>query len=130
MGRLVPAVGLLWVTLGATAEAGMLAIVVADAPYQRVWEAAVRAVDGYPVTRAADGVIVTDWVERPPHQGEVGYTRVLERLTLRVESASRLITRVTVDVEARGRRDGDWVPLQDTEPAERAVLDRIRPGQG
>jgi hypothetical protein len=114
----------------ATAEAGALAMVVADAPYARVWDAAVRAVEGYPIERAGEGTIVTGWLERPPREGEAPFTRVLERLTVRVEASARLITRVTVDVEAKGLGTGGWVPIENTEPAERAILDRVRPGQG
>src|SRR5439155_757217 len=104
--------------------------VVADATYARVWDAAVRAVEGYPIERAAEGTIVTGWLERPPREGEPAFTRVLERLTVRVESSARLITRVTVDVEARGLGAEGWVPIENTEPAERAILARVRPSQG
>jgi hypothetical protein len=114
----------------ATTEAGVLAMVVADAPYARVWDAAVRAVEGYPIERAGEGTIVTGWLERPPREGEPPFTRVLERLTVRVESSARLITRVTVDVEAKGLGAGGWVPIENTEPAERAILARVRPNEG
>lgn len=124
-----PLVALL-LMVGTTTQAGVLAMVVADASYARVWDAAVRAVEGYPIERAGDGTIVTGWLERQPREGEPPFTRVLERLTLRVESSARLITRVTVDVEAKGLGEGGWVPIENTEPAERAILDRIRPGRG
>jgi hypothetical protein len=123
-----PLVALL-LMVATTTEAGVLAMVVADATYARVWDAAVRAVEGYPIERAGEGTIVTGWLERPPREGEPAFTRVLERLTVRVESSARLITRVTVDVEAQGLGAGGWVPIENTEPAERAILARVRPSQ-
>jgi hypothetical protein len=114
----------------ATTEAGVLAMVVADASYERVWDAAVRAVEGYPIERAGEGTIVTGWLERPPREGEPPFSSVLERLTVRVEASARLITRVTVDVEAKGLGAGGWVPIENTEPAERAILARVRPTEG
>ncbi len=130
MRRVAVSIAALLMVMTATTEAGVLAMVVADAPYARVWDAALRALDDYPIERARDGVIVTGWVERPPREGEPPFPRVLERLTLRLDSSSRLITRVTVDVEAKGLGQQGWVPIENTEPAERAILDRIRPGQG
>src|SRR5207247_1068299 len=75
-----PLVALL-LMVATTTEAGVLAMVVADATYARVWDAAVRAVEGYPIERADEGTIVTGWLERPPREGEPAFTRVLERLT-------------------------------------------------
>lgn len=103
-------------------------MVVADLPYARVWAAAVRAVEGYPVERAEAGVIVTGWRERPARQEEPGFERVAEQVTLRVEAFSDRITRVTVGVEARGFRDGQWVPISETEELARAILARLREG--
>lgn len=108
----------------------MRRMIVADLPYARVWEAAVKAVEGYPVERAADGVIVTGWRERPPREGEAAFERVTERVTLRVEPVSERVTRVTVEVEARGWREGAWVGIPDTDETERAVLARLRDAQG
>ena len=108
----------------------MRRMIVADLPYARVWEAAVVAVEGYPVERAADGVIVTGWRERPPRDGESAFERVAERVTLRVERVSDLVTRVTVEVEARGWREGAWIGILETEATERAVLAKVRDAQG
>lgn len=110
----------------AGAEARTMRMVVADLPYVRVWDGAVRALADYPIERAADGVVATGWRERDPRPGETGWRRVRERVTLRVEPMADRITRVTVEVEAQGRRDGDWVALEDTEATAREVLSRLR----
>jgi hypothetical protein len=117
--------------LGAVAsmEAATVHMVVADRPYERVWQAATAALAAYPVERAADGVIQTGWSERPPGEGSGGAARVQERVTVRVEPFGERITRVTVSVEARGWRDGQWAPLADTSARENAILDRIRDAQ-
>jgi hypothetical protein len=109
---------------GGPAEAATVHMVVADLPYARVWSAANAAMAGYPVERAAEGVIQTGWVEQPR-----GAERVQERVTVRVEPFGERITRVTVTVEARAWRDGQWLPLADTEAREHAILDRIRDAQ-
>jgi hypothetical protein len=118
--------GLLLLGLAVAAEAGTMRMVVADLPYARVWDAAVRAVVNYPAGRAADGVIETGWLERSPREGEGGFSAVMERATVRVEAFAERITRVTVEVEARGWRDGQWVAIPDTAARERAILDRVR----
>jgi hypothetical protein len=110
-------------------EAATVHMVVADRPYERVWQAATAALAGYPVERAADGVIQTGWSERPAGEGPGGVARVQERVTVRVEPFGERITRVTVSVEARGWRDGQWAPLADTTARENAILDRIRDAQ-
>jgi hypothetical protein len=114
----------------AGAEAGRMRMVVADLPYERVWHAAIRAVSDYPLERAEAGRIVTGWRERAPREGEAGLVRVTERVVVDVERAGERITRVTVAVEARGWRNGDWVGLPDTEATARAVLARLREAQG
>lgn len=111
---------------GLVAEASTLRLVVADVPYERVWAAALLALEGYPVERAADGAILTAWAERPARPEESAFDRVAERLTLRVEPMGVGITRVTVLVDAEGRRGGGWVPIADTEPMARAILARLR----
>jgi hypothetical protein len=113
----------------ASVEAATVHMVVADLPYARVWSAANAALAGYPVERAADGVIQTGWTERPPGEGPGGVARVQERVTVRVEPFGERITRVTVSVEARGWRDGQWTPLVDTRAREDAILDLIRDAQ-
>jgi hypothetical protein len=118
-------VGLLLGLAGAL-EAGTMRMVVADLPYARVWDAAVRAVRDYPSGRTADGVIETGWLERSPREGEGSFSAVMERVTVRVEPFAEQITRVTVDVEARGWRDGQWVAIPDTAARERIILDRVR----
>ena len=112
--------------LAGTAEAGTMRMVVADLPYARVWDAALRAVLDYPAGRAADGVIETGWLERSPREGEAGFSAVMERATVRVEPFAERITRVSVEIEARGWRDGQWVAIPDTAARERAILDRVR----
>jgi hypothetical protein len=112
------------------AEAGRMRMVVADLPYERVWNAAIRAVSDYPLERAEAGRIVTGWRERAPREGEAGLDRVTERVVVDVERAGERITRVTVEVEALGWRDGAWVPVADTEATARAVLARLREAQG
>jgi hypothetical protein len=111
-------------------EAEPMRVVVADLPYRRVWDAAVRAVEGYPIERAGDGLLVTGWLTRAARDGEAGYSRVLERVTLRVEPFAERITRVTVEVEVKGLRNGEWVPIADTEPAVRWIIGRLREGPG
>jgi hypothetical protein len=115
--------------LAVSVEAATVHMVVADLPYARVWQAANAALAGYPVERAADGVIQTGWTERPPGEGTGGAARVQERVTVRVEAFGERITRVTVSVEARGWRDGQWAPLADTRAREHAILDLIRDAQ-
>jgi hypothetical protein len=101
-------------------------MVVADLPYPRVWEAAQRAVGEYPIERAADGWIVTGWRERAPRPDEPWFERLAERVTLRVEPFGERVSRVTVAVEARGRRAGQWVVVPHTEARAREVLARLR----
>jgi hypothetical protein len=115
---------------GTAAEGAAMRVVVADLPYARVWEAALRAVEGAPIERAADGVIVTGRVERPPRPEEAGFERVAERVTLRVEAFAERITRVTVLVEAQGWRGGAWVPVPDGAETARAIVDRLRAATG
>lgn len=116
-----------WATL---AGAGPLRMVVADLPYPRVWEAALRAVLGYPIERAADGWIVTGWRERAPGPDEPEFERVAERVTLRVEPFGEGVSRVTVGVEARGWRSGQWIDVPETIQRAREVLARIRDDRG
>ena len=112
------------------AAAGPVRMVVADLPYSRVWDAALRTVAGYPVERAAEGWIVTGWRERPPRPEEPGFERIAERVTLRVEPFGERVSRVTVEVEAHGLRAGQWVPVADTTGRAREILERLREAQG
>jgi hypothetical protein len=126
---------LLGLLLGLVTSAGEGAgprrmLVVADLPYARVWQAALRAVADYPIERAADRVIVTGWRERPPTATEVGFDRVQERVTLRVEPFAEQITRISADAEAQGWRDGQWVPIGDTDAIVGKILARVREAQG
>ncbi len=120
--------GLVLLLAGGVAAAS-LRMVVADLPYARVLDAATAALADYPEVRAADGRFETGWRERAARPDEMGFERVQERATVRVEPFGERITRVTVDVEVQGWRDGRWVPIRDTEPAEQALLDRIRDAQ-
>ncbi len=130
MRRLLVVVAMGLSVVASGAEPDRMHMVVADLPYARVWDAALRAVAGYPVERSGDGLIVTGWLARPPGEAESGFIEVLERVTLRVVPVADRITRVTVEVEARGRRDGEWLPLPPSEARARAVLARLRAAQG
>jgi hypothetical protein len=125
-----PLVGMLWLAAAGGAAPGTMRMVVADLPYDRVWAAAVAAVGDYPLERAGDGVIQTGWRERPPRPEEPGLGRVEERATVQVEAFAERITRVTVHVEARGWREGAWVPLAGTAASASAILDRFRDARG
>jgi hypothetical protein len=106
-------------------EGGVASLGVIDLPYTRVWEAGLRAVEGYPVERAGEGRIVTGWLERAPAPDEAGFGRVVERVTLRIEPVADQVTRVTAVVEVRGWRAGEWVLLPRTDARAEAVLDRL-----
>jgi hypothetical protein len=123
------ALGALVATAG-TARADGPRLLVMDVPYERVWERVLRALEDRPVARAADGVIETARVERPPRADEAGVDRVAERVTVHVEPVAPLVTRITVDARREGLRAGRWEPLPDGEAAARAVLDRIRAARG
>jgi hypothetical protein len=103
-----------------------LRMVVADAPYTRVWAAAQDALRDYPIERLVDGEIVTGWRNRPARVEEAGFQRVAERVTLRVQAFEERITRITVVAEVKGWRDGDSVLLEGGEWAAHDVLERVR----
>jgi hypothetical protein len=107
-----------------------LRLLVFDLPYSQVWGRAVEAMKAYPLARAADGVIETQRVERAPLPEEAGMERVAERITVRLESRSEGVTRVTVGVQAEGFRNGGWQAMDASPTAVRAVLDRIRAALG
>lgn len=130
MRRLTLSLGLVLLASGVAAEANFLRLVVADLPYPRVWGAIQESVHGYPIERAADGVIVTGWRDRAPGAHEKDFERVGERLTLRVDAFGERITRITLGVELRGWRDGHWVMIEEVGPAARDVLARIRAALG
>jgi hypothetical protein len=109
-----------------TGETAGQRLLVFDVPYESVWDRVLRALEGYPVARAGDGVIETSRVERAPRPDELGVDRVAERVTVRVEATGRLATRVTIDVALEGLRGGRWSPLEDDGAAARALFDRIR----
>jgi len=112
------------------AEAAVVRAVVADLPYARVWEAAVRALAGFAIERAADGLIVAAPRERPARPEEAAFSRVAERVVVRVEAFGERITRVSVEVETTGWRDGTWVPIPDGEATARTILERLKDEQG
>jgi hypothetical protein len=121
-----------WLVLlgaGAGSGSGMARMVVADLPYDRVLSAAVRALDGYPIERHAAGVIVTGWRARPARADEPGFEGIEERVTLTVERFGERITRVTAEVEARGRRGAVVAPIPDTRGMAREILAKIREAQ-
>jgi hypothetical protein len=123
-------IGLLALATVTDAMAQDARMLVVDLPYDRVWQAALSAVSGYPVARASGGVIETERLERAPGPGEVGLTRVAERITIQVEALAPLVTRVTVTVRAEGLSAGAWVPLAGGGPTARGILDRIRAHPG
>jgi hypothetical protein len=107
------------------AQSGVASLGVIDLPYARVWEAGLRAVEGYPIERAADGRIVTGWLERAPTGDEARFTRIAERVTLLIERMADQVTRVTAVVEVRGFRAGEWVLVPNTDARAEAILDRL-----
>jgi hypothetical protein len=109
-----------------TGQAAVPRLLVIDLPYARVWEGTVRALSGYPLARASDGVVETARVERAPRPDEPGLERVAERVTVRVEAMADKVTRITVTVAAEALRDGRWEALEGSPATARAVLDRIR----
>jgi hypothetical protein len=109
-----------------TGQAAVPRLLVIDLPYARVWEGTVRALSGYPLARASDGVVETARVERAPRPDEPGLERVAERVTVRVEAMADKVTRITVTVAAEALRDGHWEALEGSPATARAVLDRIR----
>src|SRR5262249_7942181 len=83
------------------ALAQMPRLVILDVPYADVWAATLRALAGYPIGRAAEGVIVIDRVERDPRSGEEArFVRVAERITVRVDAFGAGSTRIAVEVMA------------------------------
>ena len=126
MKRLGCVLGLLLVVTSPAAD-DRWRMVVADAPYARVWAAAQEAVRDYPIERVIEGEIVTGWRDRPARIDEAGFRRVAERVTLRVQPFEERITRITVLVEVRGwRDDADGVPLADDGVVAHQVLERVR----
>ena len=124
------AAGLLPV-MGAIAQPAAPKLLVVDLSFARVWEGAVRALEGQGLARASDGVIQTGRVERAPLPGdEAGAARVAERVTVRVEAVGEKVTRVTVTVEAEALRDGRWQAVGASPTTARSVLDRIRASIG
>jgi hypothetical protein len=116
----------LGLSVAVTGRAAVPRLLVMDLPYARVWEGAVQALGGHPLTRASDGVIETARRERAPLPEEGALERVAERITVRVEAMAPDVTRITVDVALEGLRGGRWGPLEDDGATARTVLDRIR----
>jgi hypothetical protein len=113
-----------------TGHAAVPRLLVMDLPYARVWESTVRALAGYPLARAADGVIETARMERPPRPEEPGVERIAERVTVRVEVMADKVTRITVTVAAEALRGDRWEALEGSPTTVRAILDRIRAAVG
>jgi len=105
-------------------------LVVLDQPYAEVWAATLRALGHYRLERSADGVIVIHRTERPPRGDEAGFTRVAERITVRVDGFGPGSTRIAVEVLAEGLRAGTWTAIPHTEATAREILARIRAAQG
>jgi hypothetical protein len=124
------AVAWLLPVMGAMPQPATPKLLVMDLPYERVWEGTVRALDGYALVRASDGVIETARMERAPAPDEVGVERIAERITVRVEAVGDRVTRVTVTVAAEALRDGSWRAAGAPPATARTVLDRIRASIG
>jgi hypothetical protein len=122
--------GCLLTAAGATAQVSTPRLVVMDMPYARVWDGAVQALGSYGVERAADGLIETTRVERPPRLAEKGIERIAERVTVRVEAVGEKVTRVTVTIATEALKDGRWQAVGASPDTARAVLDRIRASLG
>jgi uncharacterized lipoprotein len=126
MRRLVSGLALLLVADTLASAADPLRMVVADAPYARVWAAAQEALRDYPIERLGDGEIVTGWRDRVARVDKAGFRRVAERVTLRVQAFEARITRLTVVVDVRGWRPGDPVPFDEGGCPAHEVLERVR----
>ena len=116
--------------MAAMAQPATPRLLVMDLPYARVWAGTVRALGGYALARASDGVIETVRGERAPLPDEAGVERIAERVTVRVEAVADNVTRVTVTVEAEALRGGSWRAVDASPTTVRAVLDRIRASLG
>ena len=102
----------------------MIRIVVRPAVRARL-RGGVRAVEGYP--RAGRRRCDRDRrLARAPRPDEPGFERVEERVTVRVELFGQRITRVTVEVDARGWRGDALRAIGDTRGTAREVLARLR----
>jgi hypothetical protein len=113
-----------------TTQAAAPRLLVMDLPYARVWDGAVRALVGYPLARASEGVIETARMERAPRPDEAGLERVAERVTVQVEAMADKVTRITVTVAAEALRGGRWEAREASPATARAILDQIRIGVG
>jgi hypothetical protein len=113
-----------------TTQAAAPRLLVMDLPYGRVWDGAVRALAGYPLARASEGVIETARMERAPRPDEAGLERVAERVTVQVEAMADKVTRITVTVAAEALRGGRWEAREASPATVRAILDQIRTGVG
>jgi hypothetical protein len=105
-------------------------LLVLDLPYERVWEATLRALADYPIERAADGVVVVGRLERAPRSDEAGIARVAEHITVRLDAFGPGSTRIMVEVLAQGLRNGTWTAIAPTEVTAREILAKIRAAQG
>ena len=121
--------GLLLAT-AVTGRAATPRLLVIDLPYERVWEGAVRALDGYALTRASEGIIETARTERAPLPDERNVDRIAERISVLVEPVADKVTRVTVKVQTEALRSGRWRTLDGSATTVRRVLERIRAGIG
>jgi hypothetical protein len=113
-----------------TTQAAAPRLLVMDLPYARVWDGAVRALAGYPLARASEGVIETARMERAPRPDEAGLERVAEHVTVQVEAMADKVTRITVTVAAEALRGGRWEAREASPATVRAILDQIRTGVG
>ena len=115
-----------------TGRAATPRLLVIDLPYERVWEGAVRAFDGYAAgPRAPTGIIETARAERAPLPDEKGVERVAERITVRSRPSPSKVTRVTVKVRDGGPPRRPLAhPRWRSATTVRRVLERIRAGTG
>ena len=117
--------------MGAMAQPAAPRLLVMDLPYARVWEGAVRALEGYGSLAPPMASSRPRASERAPLPGEeAGAERIAERVTVRVEAVGEKVTRVTVTVAAEALRDGSWQAVGASPATARTVLDRIRASIG
>ena len=103
-------------------------MVVSDAPFDRVWQAALSALAPLTIAREekTQGVIVveSEWLSQGLDR--LAHDRVRETATVRLERFDPLTTKVSVVVEVKKRRkDGDWVQEAPSRGAEQTILTAI-----
>lgn len=108
-------------------------MVINDAPFERVWQAALGALSSLAIAREEKdrGVIVVESEWAAHGLDRLAYDRVRETVTVRLERFDPLTTKVSAAVELRKKKkDGEWVLGSPSPDAQEAVLtainDRLR----